>query len=164
MLESSQPLTGTLAARLKRQGLAADDVLLVRDAAGLAAAMDAFRTGDQDGPIIILRARPLAAEPLEVGEIRLDLENQEVHYAGRRWLLRSKPVAVLAALMRNAERVISREALVQQVWGELRPEHDATLRVYVHQLRRILDAGTPRPQHIVTVRVAGRRGGYLFRG
>ena len=164
MLESSQPPSGTLAARLKRQGLAADDVMLVRDIAGLQAAVDAFRTDGQESPIIVLRARSLAEEPMQVGEIRLDQQNNLLQYAGREWLLRSKPVAVLAALMRNAGRVVSRESLIQQVWGEFRVEHDATLRVYVHQLRQIIDANAPRRRHIVTIRAAGRRGGYLFRG
>jgi DNA-binding response OmpR family regulator len=165
MLESSEPFAGKLAARLKRQGLEADDVMLVRDISGLAAAVEAFRNGGEDVPIIVLRARSVADEPLQVGEIYLDQQSHVLRYAGRRWLLRSKPVAVLAALMRNADRVISRESLIKQVWGEFRPEHDATLRVYVHQLRRMLDAGPGAPYpHIATVRIAGRRSGYLFRG
>ncbi len=163
MLEASQPVAGTLEDRLKRQGLQADDVLLVRDIGSLQAAVDACRADGKESPIIVLRARPLSDEPIEVGDIRLDQRNNLLRYAGREWLLRSKPVSVLAALMRSPGRVIPRESLIQQVWGEFRAEHDATLRVYVHQLRQIIDAGAPRRRHIVTVRATGRRGGYLFR-
>ena len=163
MLETTHPAASNLAARLKRQGLEADDVVLVRDVSALQAAVDACRAEGTETPIIVLRARSLREEPLEVGEIRLDQRNNLLRFAGREWLLRAKPVAVLAALMRNAGRVISRESLIQQVWGEFRTEHDATLRVYVHQLRQIIDAGAPRRRHIVTVRATGRRGGYLFR-
>ncbi len=163
MLDPHDTASGTLAARLKRQGLEAEDILIVRDLAALQAAVEACRVEGQGSPIVVLRARTVADEPIQAGDIRLDQANKLLKFAGREWLLRAKPVALLAVLMRNAGRIMPRDVLIRLVWGEFCPEHDATLRVYIHQLRRILDADSPRRRHIVTVRSSGGRGGYLFR-
>jgi len=125
--------------------------------------LDASRTIAPVSPLAAFRTRPALREPIQVGDIRLDQEKNLLQCGGREWLLRPKSVAVMAVLMRNSGRVISRGSLIAQVWGEDGTDHDATVRVYVHQLRRIVDAGETRRRHIVTVRAAGGPGGYLFR-
>ncbi len=159
MLDTSQDTANELAARLRRQGLRAEDMVVLRDTAGLPGAVEAFRAAGT--PIIVVTARSLDAEPIELGPIRLDPANNLLRVRGQEYVLRSKPVAVLAALMRNAGRVITREALIHQVWGANRKGHDATLRVYIHQLRQMIEQGG-RNRHIVTVRSAGPPA-YMFR-
>lgn len=122
------------------------------------------RHGDlQTEGALALRPNSLAEGPIEVGEVRLDQQSNLLRCGERESMLRPKPVAVLAALMRNAGCLVSREVLIEQVWGEFRAGHDATLRVYVHQLRQIVDAASPHHRHILTVRSSGHRGGYVFR-
>jgi DNA-binding response OmpR family regulator len=162
-LLSSRPVARKLATRVRPGALQTEGALVVSDLATLQSALDACRANGQEAPLIVLRPSSLAEGPLEVGEVRLDQQSHLLRCGERESLLRSKPVAVLAALMRNAGRVMSREALIQQVWGEFRAEHDATLRVYVHQLRQIVDAESPQRRHILTVRSSGHRGGYVFR-
>jgi len=126
-------------------------------------ALNGSRTGVPVSPLAAYRKPPSLGEPIQVGDIRLDQEKNLLQCGGREWLLRPKSVAVMAVLMRNSGRVISRGSLIAQVWGEDGSDHDATVRVYVHQLRRIVDGGESRRRHIVTVRSAGGPGGYLFR-
>jgi DNA-binding response OmpR family regulator len=45
---------------------------------------------------------------------------------------------ILAVLLREAPRVVRREVLEQEVWGEDRPDSDA-LRTHIHALRQVLD-------------------------
>ena len=159
-MEAPKPLANGLAGWLSREGLEADDVLVVRGAEALRAAVGA---ADPLSPIVVVRARPAPSESIQLGEIQLDRQRNVLRLGAQEWRLRPKPAAVLAALMRNAGRVVSRAALVDQVWGGPGPKREATLRVYVHQLRQIIDAGAPRRRRIVTVRSQERGGGYLFR-
>jgi two-component system response regulator RegX3 len=131
--------------------------------ASLVPTMDASRQGGREASVVLLRPRSHETEAIQVGDIRLDQETHLLQCGGREWLLRAKSVAVMAVLMRNAGRVITRESLIAQVWGQGSADHDATLRVYVHQLRQIVDAGEQRRRHIVTIRSSGSGGGYLFR-
>lgn len=58
--------------------------------------------------------------------------------AGVRLQLTPTGYKLLAVLLREAPRVVSRELLEQEVWGEDRPDSDA-LRTHIHALRQALD-------------------------
>ncbi len=82
---------------------------------------------------------PEAPELLRVGDLELDLARREVRRGGEPVELTAKEFALLEFLMRNAGLVLSRDRILENVWGF---ESDATpgsVDIYVHFLRRKLD-------------------------
>ncbi len=108
-----------------------------------------------------IRARLRAAEGdsetmLAAGGIRLNLVSRQASRDGLEVALADREADLLAHLMRNADRICSREELLSQVWGF---EHDPgtnVVQVYVGYLRRKL-ALPDSPAPIETVRAVGYR-------
>lgn len=75
---------------------------------------------------------------LKLGDLEFDTGTYEVRRGGR--LLRLTPTGyrLLAALLRAAPQVVTRDELEQAVWGEDRPGSDA-LRTHIHALRTAVD-------------------------
>lgn len=74
-------------------------------------------------------------------------------------LLTPKETQLLHILMNNPGSVISRETLIQRVWGQTNPTdgHFGTLDVHMRYLRRKVEGGSGPPQHIIVVRGSGFR-------
>jgi DNA-binding response OmpR family regulator len=75
---------------------------------------------------------------LHVGDLLFDTETYEVKREGRSLILTKTGFKILACLMRESPKVVSRAALEQEVWGDDRPDSDA-LRTHIHALRLVLD-------------------------
>ncbi len=93
--------------------------------------------------------RPPAA--LELGDVHIDPEAREVDVAGARVELTGKEFDLLAYLARNAGIVVSRDQLLDRVWGMTYAAGTRTVDVHVAQLRRKLG----RPELIRTLRGSG---------
>jgi DNA-binding response OmpR family regulator len=91
---------------------------------------------------------------LEVGDLRLDLERHEVARDARPIELTAKEFDLLAYLMRNAGRVLSKDQITDHVWGYDAQATSNVVEIYVHYLRDKIDRGFPRPL-IRTVRGVG---------
>lgn len=80
----------------------------------------------------------VAPHVLTVADLELDPARQEVRRAGQ--LLKLSPTAfrILRILMRESPRVVSREQLEQELWGDLVPDSDA-LRSHLYNLRKAID-------------------------
>jgi two-component system, OmpR family, phosphate regulon response regulator PhoB len=106
---------------------------------------------------VLRRARPTVdARPLAAGGIVLDAARHEVTVAGTRVALTPKEFELLQALMESAGRVLSREHLLNRVWGYARADaiESRTVDVHVRRLRAKLgDAGA----RISTVKTIGYR-------
>jgi two-component system, OmpR family, response regulator RegX3 len=100
-----------------------------------------------------------AAEPAEltVGDLRLDLSARRAWLAGRELDLTRKEHDLLARLMRDAGRVLTRETLMSEVWDENWFGSTKTLDVHIAGLRRKLDDDPASPRYIHTVRGVGFR-------
>jgi DNA-binding response OmpR family regulator len=92
-----------------------------------------------------------SAEVVELGDVVLTQESREVTVAGEPVQLTAKEFKLLAFLGEHAGKVISRETLLDRVWGMSYAGGTRTVDVHVAQLRRKLD----RPELIQTVRGAG---------
>ena len=106
---------------------------------------------------VLRRARP--AEPggeLRVGEIVLDPARHRVSVAGAPVELTPKEFELLQALMAAAGRVLSREFLLNRVWGYAHADQieSRTVDVHVRRLRAKLGQAGPR---IATVKSVGYR-------
>ena len=70
--------------------------------------------------------------------MRFDTETFEVKRAGTPLTLTKTGYTILKCLMTQAPKLVPRELLEQEVWGEDRPDSDA-LRTHIHALRQALD-------------------------
>ncbi len=98
------------------------------------------------------------ADPaIEIGDVRLDAGRHEVTVRGSSVHLPLKEFELLEVLMANAGRVVSRDTLIELVWGDDHVGDTKTLDVHVKRLRAKLETDSSRPTHITTVRGLGYR-------
>lgn len=104
----------------------------------------------------LLRRARAEAEPtrLVAGPLTLDLLTREVTRAGETLDLQPREFALLEYLVRNADRVVTRTALMQHVWDVDFDPQTNVVEVLVHRLRQKVDAGF-EPRLIHTVRGVG---------
>jgi DNA-binding response OmpR family regulator len=95
--------------------------------------------------------RPDATDVLTLGDIVLARDSREVTVAGDPVELTAKEFELLAYLGEHSGKVVSRETLLDEVWGMSYAGGTRTVDVHVAQLRRKLG----RPDLIRTVRGAG---------
>lgn len=109
----------------------------------------------------VLRRTPPADEQhgsedvLESGDLRLDPERHEVWLSGRGLNLPLKEFELLETLMLNAGRVVTREALIDTVWGPHYVGDTKTLDVHIKRLRARIEEDPGHPRRIVTIRGLG---------
>jgi two-component system phosphate regulon response regulator PhoB len=106
---------------------------------------------------VLRRARPVAAaRPLSVGPVTLDPERHRATAGGRPLELTPKEFDLLQALLEAAGRVLSRELLLNRVWGYARADEieSRTVDVHVRRLRAKLGEAGAR---IATVKSVGYR-------
>ena len=90
---------------------------------------------------------------IEVGDVRVDLRTRSATFAGSPLALRTLEFELLAELARNAGNVVTRDRLLDRVWGLSFAGGTRTVDVHVAQLRKKLG----RPALIHTVRGVGYR-------
>lgn len=94
---------------------------------------------------LVRRARNETVEHiLEFGELRLDLSRNEATRAGHKLVLTPTGFKLLEALMRKAPALITREAILREIWGDDPPDSDA-LRTHIHALRQAMDRPFAQP-------------------
>ncbi|MFL5893740.1 MAG: response regulator transcription factor [Thermoleophilaceae bacterium] len=103
----------------------------------------------------LLRRRPPRGSAfLTVGDLRLNPDTREVLRGERSIQLTAREFELLEYLMRNERLVVSRQALLDDVWGYDAFAETNTVDVFISNLRRKLeDGGEPRLLH--TIRGAG---------
>ena len=103
----------------------------------------------------LLRRRPPRGQAaLTVGDLRLNPDTHEVQRGERRVDLTQREFELLEYLMRNERIVVSRQRLLDEVWGYDPFSMTNTIEVFVSNLRRKLEAdGEARLLH--TIRGAG---------
>lgn len=101
---------------------------------------------------VLRRSEPSArADVVTLGRVTLSRSSREVRVDGREVELTAKEFDLLAHLMENPGVVLSRDVLLDRVWGMAYPGETRTVDVHVGQLRRKLGL----PELIRTVRGAG---------
>jgi DNA-binding response OmpR family regulator len=94
-------------------------------------------------------------ETCTVGDLTLDTGTLRVTRAGQVLTLTPIGLKLLTLLMRASPRVVSRQQLEREVWGDLLPDSD-TLRSHLYTLRKAIDKPFERPL-LHTVAGAGYR-------
>jgi two-component system response regulator RegX3 len=136
---------------------------------GLEIGADDYVVKPFSGPEVIARIRAVLrrtarndtarapAEPIRVRGLEVDLAARRAQLAGSELELSRKEFDLLAELVRNAGRVVTREDLMNRVWDENWFGSTKTLDVHMGWLRRKLGDEAADPRYIHTVRGVGFR-------
>jgi len=91
------------------------------------------------------------------GEFRVNFMNREVWVRSELKHLTPKEFNLLGVLVRNAGRVVTRNELVTQAWGEEYGDAIDSLKLYIHYLRQKIEVNPEQPDYILTSRGVGYR-------
>jgi two-component system response regulator RegX3 len=110
----------------------------------------------------VLRRAPKAGdevsgEVLQVGDVLLDPERHEVTVRGEERRLPLKEFELLELLLENAGRVLTRDTLIDRVWGSTYVGDTKTLDVHIKRLRGRIEDDPANPTRIITIRGLGYR-------
>jgi two-component system, OmpR family, response regulator RegX3 len=111
----------------------------------------------------VLRRAPKAddeeesAEVVEVGDLKLDPSRHEVTRRGETIALPLKEFELLRALIEHAGRVLTRDQLMDRVWGHDYVGDTKTLDVHIKRLRSRIEDDPSTPKRITTIRGLGYR-------
>jgi len=94
---------------------------------------------------------------LEVGDVRIDPGRHEAYVRGDAVALPLKEFELLELLVANAGRVLTREVLLDRIWGPNYFGDTKTLDVHIKRLRAKVETDPGNPSRIVTVRGVGYR-------
>ena len=92
---------------------------------------------------------------VEAGPVRLDPERHVVAVRGAQVKFPLKEFDLLATLVGNAGRVLTRAQLIQRVWGSDYVGDTKTLDVHIKRLRAKVELDPAKPDHLITVRGLG---------
>lgn len=165
-------LDGLTLVRMLRAGRCATPVLMLTAMGSIEDRVEGLESGADDylvkpfafselaARVHALGRRPVAqAEPanrLIVGDIEIDLTRRQVRRAGRRVTLQPREFLLLAELMRQPGRVVTRTMLLERVWDlDFEPKTNI-VETHLSRLRSKLNSGFDEDA-IETVRGAGYR-------
>jgi len=114
-----------------------------------------MRRAEDDTPETAQPAADEVVEPVSVGDVTIDIDRHEVTIRDEVVSLPLKEFDLLAILVRNAGRVMTRELLIEQVWGADYFGDTKTLDVHIKRLRDKVETEPKTPTRIVTVRGVG---------
>ena len=92
-------------------------------------------------------------------DITMAVQGQSLVVRGAEVTLAPKEYALLQALMENRGRVLTRQTLLDKVWGYDFEGEQQTVSVHIRWLREKIEEDSRTPRHILTVRSRG----YMFR-
>lgn len=96
-------------------------------------------------------------EIINIGKLKIDLERHEVEKNGKLLDLTLKEFELLRILVENKGKVLSRNILLDRVWGYDFYGETRTVDVHIRNLRKKIEDDDKNPQYIETVRGVGYR-------
>lgn len=100
--------------------------------------------------------RPILEPTMAIGPVTIDFAAHDVHRHGDTVALSRREYALLEMLARNRGRVLSRDHLLERVWGYDADPQGNVVDLYIHYLRRKLDPENEDAEPLIrTVRGAG---------
>jgi two-component system copper resistance phosphate regulon response regulator CusR len=152
----------TVARKLREQAIQTPILMLTaRDAPaeivkGLDSGADDYLTKPFSMEVLLARIRSVSrrgAIPrptcLQVADVKLNVASREVTRGGQALNLTPREYMLLELLMRNAGRALSRDAIVESVWGFDSDVTGNTVEVFMRQLRLKVDAQETKLIHTV---------------
>jgi two-component system, OmpR family, response regulator RegX3 len=102
-----------------------------------------------------MRAVAATDDVLAGGEVEMDVVRHEVKVQGESVAFAPKEFELLETFLRRKGRLLTREFLIEDVWGPDYFGDTKTLDVHVKRLRRKIESDPHRPVHLLTVRGLG---------
>jgi len=96
-----------------------------------------------------------ASDTCQVGDVTIDFTRMQLSRAGRALMATAQEFKILKFLVQNPERVISREELLNAVWGYQHYPTTRTVDTHMAKLRQKLESDPANPSHIITVHGVG---------
>jgi two-component system alkaline phosphatase synthesis response regulator PhoP len=109
---------------------------------------------------VLRRSRESEAEPFTFGDVTVDFRGRSVELKGKPVELTSREFQLLSFLIQSRGKVLSRDTILQQVWGFDYYGTARTIDNFVNRLRQKVEKDANQPEFIVTVRGVG----YKFSG
>jgi two-component system response regulator RegX3 len=113
---------------------------------------------------VLRRVGDQAAEPtpppvlvFNHGPVFVDVEAREAVVRGESVDLSRKEFELLALLVSEGGRVVTRKQCMQRIWKDKAKRNSRTLDTHVKRLRRKIEVDSGDPQHVITVRGIGYR-------
>jgi DNA-binding response OmpR family regulator len=109
-----------------------------------------------------LRRSRMASEPveegaIETGDLTIDFDRRMVTLNGEEIRVTYVEFEILGALARSPGRVLTRETLLEHVWGDSDYRDPRTVDVHIRHLREKLEKEPKDPEYLFTVRGVGYR-------
>lgn len=90
-----------------------------------------------------------------VGTLSLDKDSSRIYKDGKEISLTGREFLILAYFMENANKIISKDRLYEQVWGESGGICDNTIMVHIRHLREKIEETPSNPKLLITVKGLG---------
>ena len=103
------------------------------------------------------RAQPTGEAPIAAGELRIDFQRRAVTMRGEPVTLTYAEFEILATLARSPGAVLTRETLLESLWGDSAYRDPRTIDVHIRHLREKLERDPSSPEYLSTVRGVGYR-------
>ena len=104
-----------------------------------------------------MAGEPLDEEPIDLGDLKIDFARRMVTLRREEVRVTYVEFEILAALARSPGRVLSRETLLEHVWGDSEYRDPRTVDVHIRHLREKLESDPKEPEFLFTVRGVGYR-------
>lgn len=93
---------------------------------------------------------------IKCGDISINFERSRVTFKGKNLDLTNAEYRLLCLLVRNADHIVTRSAILDELWdGNGNFVDDNTLSVYIRRLREKVEENPSKPRHLITVRGFG---------
>ncbi|WP_257349898.1 response regulator transcription factor [Pseudalkalibacillus decolorationis] len=102
-----------------------------------------------------ITTKPSIPTPPKVGPIEIDPNKGEVTLDGKLVTLTAKEYQLLLYMAENTNRILSKQRICEQVWGEDYLGYDNTIMVHIRHLREKLEADPGKPIFIKTIKGLG---------
>jgi DNA-binding response OmpR family regulator len=106
---------------------------------------------------VLRRATPEETVVVEFGEVAVDFTRRAVSKRGQEMSLTRGEYNLLTYFLQNPDRALTREVILNSVWGYTCLPHTRTVDAHVVRLRQKLESDAGHPRHFLTVHGVGYR-------
>ena len=107
----------------------------------------------------VRRAKPTAPETIRIGDLTIDVSGHQVRRDGVQIALTPLEFDLLVSLAQHPGKVLTREVLLEQVWGYRHAADTRLVNVHVQRLRSKVERDPDDPMVVLTVRGVGYKAG-----
>src|SRR6476620_9402881 len=104
---------------------------------------------------LLARVRAAGFETCTTGDIEINFRTHQAHRAGQRIDFTAREFDLLRYLVAHTGQVLTREQILNQVWGYETSPTTRTIDNFVAKLRQKIETAPHEPEHILTVHGAG---------